>query len=259
MISEPVQPRESLLIKPLSEEDLNRIHASALEILERVGVKIRHKAGLSLLKERGAAVDQEGEIVHIPSHLVEEALKSAPKQVSLRGRDKKNSLSLSGCRVHLSNECAAFITDLEGRYREPGKKDTEDFVRLADALENVHIVNRPGARDVPEEFMDVYEFEAIVKNTTKPFFMDMYHGPETVRRLVEMSKITLGEDLAEDQHLFWSGACSSSPLVYDELAAGTIIEMAKYGVPTSSPVSLIWAELVLLPWPGPSHYLLQRF
>jgi trimethylamine--corrinoid protein Co-methyltransferase len=63
--------------RKLSDDQLARIHAASLEILERTGVQLHHPRALELLRRAGAAVGEDG-WVRIPAQRVEWALRAAP-------------------------------------------------------------------------------------------------------------------------------------------------------------------------------------
>jgi len=62
----------------LTEDEIERIHKASLRILKETGVKIHSEKVRELLAKNGAEVS--GDIVKIPSSLVEEAIKRAPRR-----------------------------------------------------------------------------------------------------------------------------------------------------------------------------------
>jgi trimethylamine:corrinoid methyltransferase-like protein len=75
----------------LTDEQFERIHAASLEILERIGVRVDLEEARVLLKKGGAQV--EGNLVRVPRQMVESALASAPKKVTLH-----NGAASRSCR-----------------------------------------------------------------------------------------------------------------------------------------------------------------
>ena len=69
----------------LEKSDCEQIHAAALQVLERVGVRVDDPEVVSRLQEAGAKVT-DGNVAHIPSSIVEWALKQAPKQLRIADR-----------------------------------------------------------------------------------------------------------------------------------------------------------------------------
>ena len=71
------QPR----LKVLNREQALAIHMAALEILEKTGFKMEHPGVLEMLADKGCTVF-DGDWVRMTPHVVEEALKSAPKDAA---------------------------------------------------------------------------------------------------------------------------------------------------------------------------------
>ena len=61
-----------------------KIHWASLEMLERYGAKLHHQRAIDLLKQGGADVD--GNLVFVPSGMVEKAFTTVPKRVVLYNR-----------------------------------------------------------------------------------------------------------------------------------------------------------------------------
>ncbi|MCK4315963.1 MAG: trimethylamine methyltransferase family protein, partial [Anaerolineae bacterium] len=85
--------------KPLTDEQVKRIHQASLAILERTGVQVEEPEALRLFTEAGTDVD--GNRVRLPQSLIEDTLDKAPSRVVLAGRNSDNDLILEGARVHI--------------------------------------------------------------------------------------------------------------------------------------------------------------
>ncbi|MFQ5873684.1 MAG: trimethylamine methyltransferase family protein, partial [Dehalococcoidia bacterium] len=79
----------------LSDKKLQRIHEASLEVLEDVGLKVTTEEALQLLVDAGSTVSDEN-IVRIPRRLVENAIQSAPKQITIYDRQGQEALLLEG-------------------------------------------------------------------------------------------------------------------------------------------------------------------
>lgn len=66
----------------LTDEQVQKIHAASLEILEGIGVRLHLSEAIDLLKKAGARVS-DGNLVHVPPKPVENALSTVPKEVTL--------------------------------------------------------------------------------------------------------------------------------------------------------------------------------
>ncbi|RLG51254.1 MAG: trimethylamine methyltransferase, partial [Thermoproteota archaeon] len=181
------------LLAPLSLAELDSIHLATLEVLERVGIKCGSKLALEEYRKAGAEV--EGDRVKIPQHLVEEALRKAPRQVLLCGRLRENDILLEGSRVYfgLGGTPTPYIRDLEtGEIRRPTARDMAEATKLGDALENIDfIMSIAGAFDVPYQLEYVVEFKTLFENTSKPI---VYSAPGKVNAelVLEMAAAIAG-------------------------------------------------------------------
>ena len=154
--------------KPLSQDEVERIHKTSLKVLEEVGVEINEERALRLFREHGAEV--EGNVVRIPRDLVLERIAKAPSSVRLCGREEKFDLVLEDKKVHVgTGGTALYILDSETGETRPSKlEDIKDVARLVDSLENIHFFMLPlYPHDVPKEDVDVNRFFTGLKYTSK--------------------------------------------------------------------------------------------
>ncbi len=128
-----------LSLNILSRDDVLKIHAATLEVIESIGVRFPSRKALNILEAHGAAVDRETMIAKIPGRVVEDALKTAPPVYTLAARDPAQDLPLDGRHVFLGTDgcCIEVIDAFTGERRRTTKKDSEDCARVADALEEV--------------------------------------------------------------------------------------------------------------------------
>ena len=82
----------------LTDAQCERLHEATLQVLERTGLIIDDPEALELLTAAGAVVD--GTRVRIPPKLVERALASAPREVTLYDRNGEPRLVLAGRRTY---------------------------------------------------------------------------------------------------------------------------------------------------------------
>ena len=111
---------------PLSESDLDVIHAQAMRILEDIGTEVDSDSMLRMLEEAGQRVD--GTRVRWDAGFIMEQLAKAPSQFTLQGRDPRHSVTIGGgSLVHTPTGGSPFVTDSE-RGRRDG--DIESYVEL---------------------------------------------------------------------------------------------------------------------------------
>jgi len=230
--------------KVLEEEQVRKIHDSALEVLERVGIKVEADELLNLLEQNGARVDGENKVAKIPGKMVESALEVVPKQVKLYGRKEEYMLDLSDNKVHLGTGGAAIkIVDLDtGKVRPSKLEDQANLARLVESLENIHFFQCPVVpRDIPKERLSLNSFYAALTNTYKNV-QESATSVEAVRDIIEMaSMIAGGEDkLCQAPFISFVISWMISPLKLDIRAAEVLQEVVKHKIPvalSSAPVT----------------------
>ena len=85
----------------LSDDQIEEIFHSALDVLGRVGTRVYGEEGLALLRDAGclvsdgdASTGSAGTLVYIPSWLVKDALNTAPERIVVAGRDRRKRIVL---------------------------------------------------------------------------------------------------------------------------------------------------------------------
>ena len=167
----PVRPGlDGGAYRPLSDAGVQRIHHAALDALEQIGLADAPESGVQILTEAGATLGDDGRI-RIPRALVEDMLAVAARDITLRARQAKHDLLLSGTRVHYGTAGAAVhIVDVEKReYRDSTVQDLYDAARIVECLDNVHFFQRPMVcRDILDNLeMDLNTLYAACSGTTK--------------------------------------------------------------------------------------------
>lgn len=128
----------SLRFLDKGEEEL--VHSQSLECLDKIGVLVHSNSVLKMLADAGVNVDFGKKIAKIPESVVSEAIKKAPKSVTLGARDARHDLKLPVTRYPFvsTGGVTLFMTDLEtGERRKASRKDLADFARLSDALDPI--------------------------------------------------------------------------------------------------------------------------
>ncbi len=138
--------------KPLSDQDIMRIHETALDALEQIGLADAPQSGIDIMTAAGAILGDDGRL-RFPRALVEDMLAKANKDVTLASRDAQHDLHLSGNRVYFGTAGAAVhMVDVDTQeYRDSTLQDLHDAARIADQLDNIHFLQRPMvARDITD-------------------------------------------------------------------------------------------------------------
>lgn len=216
----------------LSSKGIQQIHQSTLRVLEHTGMIIQHQGIRDLLADNGCWIEDEK--VHFPPHLVEWAIRRAPSQALLYDRNGENPIQIGGEKVTYGlGPTLLNMWDYEtGKRRNFHKKDTELAARLCDSLSNIDWVMGLGTiSDLPSQISDRHEFDAMVRNTTKPLIIWSYTS-EGVEDIVEMASWVSGSQENLIHRPFIALALTSlSPLTFTQDALSKIKVSAEYGVP----------------------------
>ncbi len=169
--------------RPLSDEDVLRIHKAALAVLARTGIEVVDSECRQILEKAGARVDPNADRVYFPPELVENTMKQANRNVVLYSQNGQHDLHLRDRRVHLGTGGAAVkVLDLNGRVRESVLRDIYDIGRLVETLDNIHFYIRPVvARDLSNEDIDVNTFYAALAGTNKHVMGGIYFPHKVLR------------------------------------------------------------------------------
>lgn len=220
---------------PLSPADVERIHTAALEALETIGLADAPDSGVAYLTGAGAIQGDDGRI-RFPRGLVEDAIASANRSITLCGRDPKRDLDLSGTRVHYGTAGAAVhLVDAEGRnYRECGVQDLHDAARITDVLDNLHFLQRPMVcRDIFDNLeMDLNTVYATCAGTTKHIGTS-FTDPTHVGPAIEMLHMIAGGEEAWRARPFMSNSnCFVvPPMKFATESCLVMEECIKHGMP----------------------------
>ena len=219
----------------LSQDDLYEIHMATMEVMRRTGVKVENDEAIDIFDGGGCIVDRKRQLVKFPSHVVEDAIRSAPDTILLAGRSPKDDVVIGGKRIAFTNfgQAIMIIDPFTGERRETTKKDIANIVLVCDALSEVSVIEgKPLVpNDVTSELESLHAAEAALTNTSKHCF----GGPitkELTKLFVEMSAIIAGsKEKAKERPIWTAFVCPSSPLGLSQSCSEVIIEAASAGMP----------------------------
>ena len=189
----PVRPGlEGGAYQPLSQADVQKIHAAALTCLSEIGMADAPQSGIEAMVAAGA--EHRGGRLFYSKALVEDMLAKANRQPVLYSQDGKNDLHPYGKRVYYGTAGAAVhVVDVETKeYAESTLADLYQAARLVDTLENVHFFQRPMVcRDLEDNReMDLNTLYASIKGTAKHVgtsFVDPGHVADGLQIMYEVA------------------------------------------------------------------------
>ncbi|MFN2291410.1 MAG: trimethylamine methyltransferase family protein [Anaerolineae bacterium] len=192
MLQPSLVENRSVSFRVLSEDQIWELRQTAFDILEKAGCRVMHKGALDLLRAAGAIVKDER--VWVPRHIVEECVRTTPKGFVIYNRGGRRAMEVEGRKSYYGTSTASPNTrDVHtGQFRETRVADIALGAKVADALPNIDWVMPMGSsQDVHPLAADLYEFEAVVSNTTKPLAFIGY-SPRGVELVYEMAAEVAG-------------------------------------------------------------------
>lgn len=189
----------------LGEEKVKKIHEASLRLLEDVGMKIKGERTIEKLKEKGAIV--EGEIVKFPREVVEEALKTIPKEVTLYTRDGEPNMVIdSKNNVYFGTHAdqLEYLAYKDNKARTYLKSDILTMCKLGDYLPNISFILSVGmCGDVDPAVQSQVTFLETVKNFSKTINFST-NDIESLKEIIDMAAVVAGghDKLAQKPFIF---------------------------------------------------------
>jgi trimethylamine--corrinoid protein Co-methyltransferase len=227
-------PKLSLNI--LTPQEVQRIHAATLDVIEKVGVRFPSRRALEIWEAHGAAVDHEKKIVRVKPHIIEDALKTCPPAYTLCARDPQQDCPMDGNHVFLGTDgCGVEVIDIHTQQRRTSVlQDVVDIARLADATEEIgfHWVAL-SAQDRPAETRGLHEIKALWENSTKHVQSESIYHEREARAAMEMAAAVAGsKEALRKRPVLSLMECSAPPLGHDGGSLDAALVAAEHGVPT---------------------------
>jgi len=217
----------------LNEMQCKKLYEGTLVCLQRVGVQMHNAQARALLAASGANVD--GQIVHIPARLVEQAIKNAPSAFSVWGRDGKHEMRVAIDRVHFGPgpTCTYFIDPSTGERRPARRGDAELVAKVCDALHNIdYIMGLSLSSDVIPSLASVYEFAEEMANTTKPIVI-WANSNSALQDIHEIATVVAGgEESLRTKPNYAYFTTYESPLKLADAPLANLMWTAERGIPS---------------------------
>jgi trimethylamine--corrinoid protein Co-methyltransferase len=219
----------------LSDQDVTKIHAAALQILEETGINVPLPEALEAYRRAGAKPGADPQTIRLPAPMIEAALRTTPSQVRLCGRDPDQDLALEGRKVYAGTGGAEIhVLDLEtGLLRLARLLDVARLARLVDGLAHIDFYIRPvEAQDIAPEKLDVNKYFASLCNTSKHVMGNVYRV-EKLAEVVEMASLVAGgrDSLQERPFISFITSWMLTPLKLNREVTEILMEVARHGLP----------------------------
>jgi trimethylamine--corrinoid protein Co-methyltransferase len=217
----------------LTQEQVERVHEASLEILEQVGLKVRHEPAREIFKRHGCLVEDER--VKFPRAVVEKYRRMYPPSFAFYGRDPKfdRTIPQDSPVIVTASSAPDIIDPVTGVER---RAESSDIARIA------HLVNElPGydvfsistlADDAPADQFTVSRLYPALKYCLKPIRVTTTDCKDTLS-IMKMAYMVAGGEEAYKEHPFLTHHYCPvvSPLTMDHLSTENVIYFASQGLP----------------------------
>jgi trimethylamine--corrinoid protein Co-methyltransferase len=153
----------------LRPEECEAIHNASLEILERIGVQVHEARARQVLVSAGARA--EGKIVRVPSFVVEEAIQSAPKRMTLYDLEGRPAIQAHGYNTYFGggSDCLYVLDHRTGARRKATRRDVIEAQILQEALPEIDFrMSTFLPSDVSGQIYDRHQMEIMLRHGKKP-------------------------------------------------------------------------------------------
>jgi trimethylamine--corrinoid protein Co-methyltransferase len=225
-------------IQMFSDEQIEAVHHTSLDILSRTGIVMKNDAARELLLEAGAWESQDR--LKIPEHLVMEAIASAPSRLPMYNRLGELTMPLQAGKVFFGpgSDCPFTIELESGERREAVADDVRRIARLCDGLEQIDFVMSMGTpSDVPTLDHYLHSFIAMIRGSVKPNVYTALDRADMQDIYRIACAVVGGEAELRAKPFLMLYAESISPLLYNEESVDKLLFCAEKGIPVTYPPS----------------------
>ncbi len=223
------------LFRLLSDNQIEELHLASLQILERTGIAFDCREAIDLLDAAGADVS-DPQKVKIPSYLVEQALRTAPKTITLYTREGEPAIVLNGRTSHFGgiNSTELYLDPGTNQPRRCYVEDIADMSRVMDALPNIewqiHVLS---CSTIPGAIADKVALLHSILNTSKPVACGITDATSLRDMLQICSVVAGGEKELRKRPFFIATSEPISPLVQGKDAMEKSLLCAEKGIPNA--------------------------
>jgi len=220
-------------IRILSADQVQRIHDTALTILEEIGMKVLEPRARDYYQKAGARIEAGDDRVRFDRAMVEDLIAKAPAEFTLEARNPGKTVKV-GKRNGIFSSVGgpAYVMDLEGGRRAGTYAEMCDYLKVVQGLDILHQEGGGPFEplDLPADtrHLDLYfaEITLLDKN-----WQPQGLGTERSIDALEMAAISLGttrEGLI-DRPVFTCIINTNSPLQLDIPMAEGLMTYAEHG------------------------------
>ena len=222
------QPVHRLPIYELaSDEALDLIHRSSLEILSDVGIDFYHDEAQAILRAHGVRID--GSTAYFDREMIAEYVAKAPRTFTQLARNPERNVVIGGEHLTFAPVYGPpFVYDRDKGRREAKLLDFQNFVKLTYLSPYLHhsggTIVEPTDLPVHTRHLDMVYSHAHYSD--KPF-MGSVTSAGNAADSIRMAELIFGAEAMQANPALLSLINVSSPRRYDDRMLGSLITYAK--------------------------------
>ncbi|NJD60791.1 MAG: hypothetical protein C3F13_16980 [Anaerolineales bacterium] len=236
----------------LTEEEQHRVHNMSLHILEEVGIRFYGDQAPKIFRSHGIPIDPQERIAKIPTELVNQALKTAPRSFVLEARNPTYNLALPTLQTRYGLDgTAAFALDFQSGERRYGtSQDIEIALKVFQQMDMGVMAWAPTcAADKPAHIRALYEFLSMATNCSKHGQHELHTVAQAPFLIEGLAAIVGSETTLKESHAYSLIYCPVAPLTHDGQMLDAYLELGQVDLPvmcmpmpvigTTGPASLL--------------------
>jgi len=214
------------------------------KIMAEIGMEIRGPELRQRLLDHGLKTDASGERILFPADVVDKAIASCPKSITLYDRDGKPHAELGGDNVHFV-PASSGLKILDHRTNEIRLADSKDFIeyaRLCDGLEHIAYLATAFSTndDIEPQVSDAWRLYMCLTTTKKPIVSGAFSesGVPRMAEMMQLFRADRAELSAKPMSIFTITATGN--FRYGEDSCQNLLDCIEAGIPVEIvPVTLM--------------------
>jgi len=221
--------------EPLDAEGIERIHETAMRILEDIGIDFLHEEARQLLADAGCNVDPDSPTVRMGRDFVMEQVAKAPESFTITPRNPEREISFGGDTAAFGSVASApNCSDLERGRRTGNREDMRSLLKLAQSFNVIHF-NTGYAVEPVDIHASIRHLDALydILTLTDKAVHAYSLGVERIEDAMEMVRIAGGltQEEFEAKPRMFTNINSSSPLKHDWPMLDGAMRMIRHNQP----------------------------
>lgn len=220
--------------RPASLSEVQKLHEGSLHILQKTGLAFHHRGALELFKKAG--VDIDGNIVRIKPSLVEWALRTVSKELTIYNRNLEPAMLIGGNRrtsYYGVGSDSIYIYDIDdGNRRKAVLDDISQGMKLVSGLSNIDFVMSMFVpSDVSTENYSRHQMLVMLNENIKPIVFTGV-APDCTTEAISMASEVHGREELGKRPFIINYVNTINALNHNQESLQRLMDAAAENIPT---------------------------